>query len=196
MPIGSPTYYPASPVAIRDGTWQRVQTIQAFAGNVFRARLMPTKDMLLPYAMVHLVGERTEPWGDANTAEPSLDHTLTLGVEIVMASPAANAAGNAATAPDADIVALVETVKATLMTDPTWVNLFEGLERANVRYAYPTESTELQVSALIEFDLTFRSSWEPYVPNDLTEIATTVQMPSVPFIDGAVQTIDFQDQSP
>ncbi len=97
--------------------------------------------------------------------------------------------------PDGDIVSLVELAKATLMTDPTWLQLFEGIERLDVRYAYPAEAENFQIGALIEFVLTFASTWPPFVPNPLSEFDVTLRLPNVPYADGGVMKITFEDAS-
>ena len=83
MTIGAPSYYPAGPIDIRDGTIARVKAMTGFA-NVFGNRVLPTKDSQMPFACVWHAGDRTEPNGDANTGVPSFDHTLLMAVSIVV----------------------------------------------------------------------------------------------------------------
>ena len=130
----------------------------------------------LPYAVVWNGGERTDPWGDANVGAPSFNHRLTLIVDVL-----ASAADE--TTLDADIVGFVETIRATLLTDATWVNLFEGIERCDTRYAYPKEAQSIRAQGTLEFEVTYRSEWPPVVPNDLLEVAVTAtQLPGSPEI--------------
>ena len=166
---GCPVFYPAGPIAIRDGTYDRVKTVPGLT-NVLKARTAPGQDDMLPYAVVWFAGERTQPNGDANTGAPEFIHTLTLIVDVMVR------AGDETTL-DTAVVGFVETIRATLMTDSTWIGLFEGIERCDTRYAYPKEAADIVVQAMIEFEVTFRSVWQPYVPNDLDTVAVTVERP-------------------
>lgn len=174
------TYYPASPIAIRDGTVTRLQALGLFS-NVFKARTQPTKDDQLPLACVWHAGERTQPNGDANTGAPSFLHTLTLAVDVM------TKAGSEADL-DTEILALIEQTRAALMTDLTWVGLFEGIERCDVRFAYPKETNNFFVQAILEIEVTFRSIWQPLTPNDLTEVAVFARPPRAPITCGLCHT--------
>ena len=175
MTIGAPTFFPAGPIAIRDGTVSRIQAIPGFI-KVYPFRTLPTKDENLPAACVWHAGERTDPWGDDNVGAPSFNHALTLAVDIVTAAPSE-------TSLDASVVPLVEAVRATLLTDPTWVNLSEGVRRCDVRYSYPKETDTFLAVGTIEFEVTFRSTWEPYLPNTLTNVAANAtNLPGSPQI--------------
>lgn len=187
MPIGEPVFYPASPIEIRDGTAARLTADATAIGlkNVFKSRTIPTKDDQIPFAAVWHAGERTEPNGDANVGSPSFIHTLTLVIDVVAK------AGNE-TALDTSIVNLVETIRATLLTDPTWVNLFEGIERCDTRYSYPKETNDFLVEAMIEIEVTFRSEWPPYLPNMLKTVTVTPTPPGA--LNGFTTQFDNLDQ--
>ena len=167
MSTGVPIFYPASPIEIRDGTALRLAVLPGLT-NVYKARTTPGQDDQLPYACVWYAGERTQPNGDANTGTPSFLHTLTLVVDVM------TKAGDDATL-DTEIVGLVETARATLMTDPTWISLFEGIEKIDTRYSYPKEASDVVVQAIIEIEVTFRSRWEPVILHDLKTVAVTVE---------------------
>ena len=167
MTIGTPVFYPSSPIAIRDGTFDRVSTVPGL-NKTFKARTMPGQDDLTPYACVWYSGERTEPNGDANVGAPSFKHALSLVIDVITR---AGSEGDL----DAQIVDLVETIRATLMTDPSWIALFEGIEKIDTRYAYPKEAENFFVQAIVEIEVTFRSEWPPYLPNDLKTVVVTVE---------------------
>ena len=181
---GAPVYYPSSPIAIRDGTWQRLQGLSPFGGRVFRYRTIPTKDEQLPCICVFHGGEDGQPRGDSNTAEPKFEHRLTLAVDVLVK------AGSEADL-DGAIVPMVEAVKVTLLTDPSWVALVEGIERCSTRYAYPGDTNFFFVQATILFEVTFSSDWPSYVPNDLETVAVfDVNLPNSP----EVLEVDFPAQ--
>ncbi len=165
MTIGTPTFYPAGPIEIRDGTVAAVKTVTGFA-NVFGNRVAPTKSEQLPLACVWHAGDRTEPWGDANVGAPSFDHTLSMAVDIMVAAGTEDQL-------NADIVLLMERVRAALLTDPDWVNLSEAVTRADATYSYPQEGTFAYARGVIEFELKFRSEWEPALPNALTSVVAS-----------------------
>lgn len=170
MAIGAGEYFPVSPIAIRDGTVTRLQTVPGLKG-VFKGRTIPMKDGAMPYACVWHAGDRTDPIGDANVGEPRFMHTLALAIDVVTSAP------NEATL-DTDIVTLVEAIKATLLTDTSWVELFEGIESFDTRYIYPPETNLFFVQAAVEVKVTFRSSWPPYAPNDFEQVQVTAKIPN------------------
>ena len=122
--------------------------------------------------------------GDANVGAPSFDHTLVLTIDVVTTADSEDDL-------DAGIISLVETIKATLLTDGTWVQLFEGIERCDTRYSYPKETTDYFVQATLEIEVTFRSIWEPYLPNELLQVVTTYP----PATLGPIQSITFETPS-
>lgn len=166
MTIGTPTYFPAGPIAIRDGA---VALLTAMPGlkTVFAFRTLPTKPEHLPAACVYHAGDRTKPMGDANVGVPSFEHTLSLVVDVITAAPTEASL-------DSTVVPLVEAVKAALLTDPRWVNLIEACERVDTRYSYPKEGETFLCVGTVEFEVTFSSEWAPVAENDLREIAFTV----------------------
>jgi hypothetical protein len=175
MTIGAPLFYPIGPIDILDGTVTRLQAIQAFK-NVYEQRTFPTKDDQLPFAAVWHAGERTEPNGDANVGAPSFFHTLTLVVDVVTSGPDE-------TTLKTNIVQLVETTRATLLTDGSWVQLFEGIERCDTRYNFPKETNLIVAEAVIEFQVTFRSEWPPNEANDFATLGVDARP------DGATATV-------
>ena len=162
-------FWPAAPIAIRDGTASRLVATNLFA-HVFTARTQPTKDDQLPVACVWHAGERTQADGDPNTGAPGFVHTLTLAIDVL-----AKAGTEAAL--DADIVALVEQTRLALLTDSSWIALFEGIDRCDTRYSYPKETNDFLVQALIEIEVTLRSRWAPVTPNDLRSVAVFTPPP-------------------
>lgn len=165
--IGAPVFFPAGPIAIRDATFDRIATVPGFK-NVFKANSSPNQDAQMPYACIWYSGERTEPNGDANAGVPAFKHTLTLTVDVVVRNVSDPAM-------DAEIVALVETTRATLLTDPDWVAMVEGIERIDTRYTYPSTAQDIVVLAVIELEVTYRSEWPPTLAHDLDVVTVTVE---------------------
>lgn len=183
----SVTFYPQGPIAIRDGTFARVQAIPGLA-NVFKARAMPVQDGQMPCAVVWNAGERTGPNGDANTGAPEFIHNLTIVIDILVKAGTEGVL-------DSDIVLLTETVRATLLSDLTWIEMFEGIERCDTRYSYPKEAADLMAQAMIEFEVTYRSIWQPITPNDLKEVAVFAKPPRPPITCGFCQADNAGDRA-
>lgn len=179
---GAAIFYPASPVEIRDGTVSRIRAIPFFK-NVYGQRTKATKDDQLPIASVYHSGETTTPDGDANVGEPRFIHTLKLVVHLLVAAKDDDTL-------DGVIVNATEFVRGMLMTDSTWVDLFEGIERCDVRYAYPRETNDTFAQASIEFEVTFRSKWPPVAPNDFRQVVVGFSEPCKRNLDDYVTAID------
>lgn len=161
------TYLPASPSEIRDGTVERLKASAIGFKNVYRQRTIPTKDAQMPFAAMWTVRDDTSPNGDSNVGSPSFVHKLTLAIDIA-------ARGNDDDALDAKITAMAEGLRDTLLTDASWVQLFEGIERCNLHYSYPKETDFIVGMATIEIEVTFRSEWPPVEENDFTQVAVAM----------------------
>ena len=190
MNIGEPLFYPYGPSAIRDGTVARLVALGIFK-NVYRQRTMPTKDDQLPLAAVWTMRDDTTPNGDANVGPPSFFHQYTFVVDVLMAA-------NSDDALTAGIDDLVFKVRAALLTDLTWVNLFEGIERCNVHPVYPKETALTFAQAAIEIEVTFRSEWPPYVPNDFLQVGVSTSKAGTtpPVLNGLSTQFDIPEPAP
>ncbi|WP_158812059.1 hypothetical protein [Beijerinckia sp. L45] len=130
--------------------------------SVAKTYTKPIKEYNLPLAVVYNAGERTSPMGDANAGQPKFDHRLSLIIDII-------AADTSDLNVDADIVTFVEAVKMTLLSDTSWLELFEAVEHVDVSYSYPKDGEDYIAQGQIEFELFFRSMWPPLTPNDFRE---------------------------
>ena len=164
--IGVPIWYPQSPIAIRDGTWSRLQSITAFEGRVFKARSMPTKDSELPFVAVFHGGDRTRPYGSNKDGAPTFAHDFTLAVDII-------AKGASETDLDSNVLELVEEVQRTLLTDASWIQLFEGINKSDTQIIYPKETNFFIVQAALTFEVTLESMWPPVIPNSFQEMTVS-----------------------
>ena len=135
--------------------------------NVFGNRGAPTKAEQLPLACIWHMGDRTEPWGDANAGPPAFEHTLILAVDVMVKAASEDQL-------NVEITGLVEPLRLALLTDPSWLEMVDSVHRAEVRYSYPDEGTFIYARGVVEFELKFSSQWLPAVPNDLREVAVMV----------------------
>jgi hypothetical protein len=164
------TYYPCSPLEIRDGTYDRLLKIQGLV--VRKARTMATQvndPDQFPNATVYNLGEETQPMGDANCGPPAFQHHLRLGIEVEVL------AGNELYL-EHDATTLVEQIRILLLSDYTWVNLFEGCERFSVDYAHDSHNDVYLVRAIINIEVTYKSIWEPIVLNDLDSVSISTKV--------------------
>lgn len=165
MTIGAPIYYGGSPVQIRDATAALVATVAGIK-TVRKGWTLPTKDVDLPLAAVYVAADRTEANGDPNVSNPHFFHRLTIAVSLLVSASSTDVL-------DGVIVNLAETVRATVLTDIGWNDLVEGVERADVRFAYPKEAGDLLAEAIVEIEVSIRSEWPPYAPNDFLRVDVT-----------------------
>lgn len=164
--IGTVEWFPAGPIEIRDATIARVTALTGFT-NVFGNRVRPTKSDMLPLACIWHMGDRTDPWGEANVGPVRLDHTLAMAIDVMVK------AGKEEDL-NAEIVGIVEPIRLALLTDPSWRGLAEAVTKADVHYSYPDEGGFLYARGVIEFELKFRSEWTPAAPNDFRGMNLTV----------------------
>jgi hypothetical protein len=164
-------YYPNSAIDIRDAAHQRLKTLRDFGlgERVFKARVSPTKDEELPCLCVVHGGERGAPDGDANVAAPKFIHSFTLRLSII-------AAARSQYHLDGEIVTALENVKGLLLTDPTFLDYCEAVDRLDTTFRYPREAEPLLVEAILEMGLVYRSDWPPVAPNDLKLIVATTKL--------------------
>ena len=156
--IGTPEFFPAGPTEIIDGTLSRAKAA-AGVTNAWKQRPLPVKDEDLPFVLVWHGGDRTEPWGDANVGAPTFDHTLKLIVVVAVTAETPDGL-------DPLVTTTTERVRAALLTDPTWIGLFEACHKADIGYAFPSDGQIPYARGLIEFEVTFRSEWSPADPPD------------------------------
>ena len=164
--IGTVEYFPAGPIEIRDATIALVKALTGFA-NVFGNRVAPLKSDQLPLACVWHTGDRTEPWGAANTGAVSFIHTLGLAIDVMVKAGSEDQL-------NAEIVGLVEPLRLALLTDSSWVGLVEDITRAEVQYSYPDEGTFIYARGVLTVEVHFRSEWAPAVPNDFQRFDAAV----------------------
>ena len=163
--IGTPEFFPAGPTEIIDGTLARAKAA-AGVTNAWKQRPLPVKDEDVPFVLVWHGGDRTEPWGAANTGAPSFDHTLKLIVVVAVTAETPDGL-------DPLVTATTERVRAALLTDPSWIGLFEACIKADIGYAFPGDGQIPYARGLIEFEVMFRSEWPPATPNDFRTMAVT-----------------------
>jgi hypothetical protein len=164
--IGTPEFFPAGPTEIIDGTLARAKAAAGVV-NAWKQRPLPVKDEDVPFVLVWHGGDRTEPWGDANVGAPTFDHTLKLIVVVAVTAETPNGL-------DLLVTATTERVRTALLTDPSWIGLFEACHKADVGYAFPGDGQIPYARGLIEFEVTFRSEWAPADPADFRGMTLTV----------------------
>lgn len=130
--------------------------------RVYGARTIPLPDEALSAILVTVKRERAEPLGIGG--EPNFRNTITVMIEPVVAET------KDATHADKldDLTAEIETV---LLTDPEWVKQFEKIAFEEHELNYYTDASQKQIaSAAMQFDLTYRTQYEPVVVDDFVTL--------------------------
>ncbi len=125
----------------------------------------------LPLLMVYILRERRSPDGDANAGEPRFVHRVHLGI-----------AGAVALSDDGaqleTLEAMMANIDDVLLTDPRFINMFEGIESMDRRSQYASVAETPLGEIQIEMVVTFRSYWEPKVPDDFAVLHVETRYPT------------------
>lgn len=124
----------------------------------------PLADTDLPALSVFLPRETMSPDGDANAAEPKFINDMTLGVVISVGFDTPEAL-------DEDTVGRADTALEALLTTPSFLKLFESIERVDQKTVFDKDGQTFLVE--IQFDITirFRTDWPPVVPDDFLSMS-------------------------
>jgi hypothetical protein len=125
------------------------------AGAVTSNRETPSRDEQLPVADVFVTDDEAKPMGGGVTGTFEFEHTAKLCVEV---------RDHANDGPELrqKLRAHVDIVYAALL--PTfwdWAADAEGCGGARFAYVNPPEAGETEGRALIQFDILYRSTWDP-----------------------------------
>lgn len=113
----------------------------------------------LPLLGVYILRETRSPDGDANAGEPRFFHRLHLGI-----------AGAVSAADDGSQFATLESMMSQiddrLLTNPSFVNMIEGIEQMDRRSQYAIMGETPLAEIQIEMIVTFRTYWPPVITDD------------------------------
>lgn len=151
--------------AIRRATADALVGATAAGTRVHRTRRLPSKRTGLPALMVYALEDRMGRLGDSGA--PTFEHDLTLVVE---------AAVDGAGAEDEALDALCAQVLDRLLKDPAWLEVAGEVRAVRTRIAMSGEGDDDYLGAAIQFDLRFRTEWEPRVPDALTHVRVGVDL--------------------
>jgi hypothetical protein len=127
-------------------------------GRVERDRDRPTQDQELPLAVVHVLEDRLSHDGHSGTGIPAFNHSIKLCVDVFTSG--ANGA-----AAKGQLYTAAELIVGTLLSDPTWLGLIDGVEQVALQYMVPEEQSRRSLSAVnVEFVVSHRSRWTPIAP--------------------------------
>jgi hypothetical protein len=156
-------WMPSSPLQMRDATYDRLKLLPPFDGRVHKILTYPTIDAELPVLCIAFGSDRASSEGEGNQGPPHFIHAFTLVISIIDAAESAWVL-------DASVMDKAEQMRAMLLTDPTWVNVSEGIDGivTDVRYPQPGASPLCEVRTQIT--MRTRSWWEPMPQPPFMEI--------------------------
>lgn len=153
--------------AIRDKAYEIVAELGLFE----TLRIVPTfqwQPEQAPAVGVYLRRDRMEAEGDANSAEPSFLHNVTIGISIL----------TRANDPE-ELVAVTDEpankVVEELLTRPDFLALFEAVTDVDQSPTYAPNASAYITENRIEFTVQFRSDWPPQIADEYAGASITTR---------------------
>lgn len=154
----------------------------------------------LPALLVFVMDGVERPDGDGNAGEPCFVCEDRIGVAVVRATTDQVVA-------EGLMAAELERLKATLLTDPSFVtfgegSLFESISEIRRRWLMPQHGEQYFVEGRLEFVFVRRTGYPPVVPDEYRELAVTykpgdrVGDPGAPTIERKWVENTWEDQFP
>ncbi|GJE45362.1 hypothetical protein [Methylobacterium soli] len=144
-------------IEVRDLAFERLLAFGTFktVRNGISEQIEPADQ--LPAATVFLRRENRTPDGDANVGEPSFVHDVTLGILVTI---------DAGSKSDLEPVLHSYTNDAIgfLLSDTTFLSEIEAVTGIDETHVFPKDGETYYAEARVEFSVTFRTSFEPFVP--------------------------------
>lgn len=154
-------------IEIRDATVQRLSRLSRYGSpaRIRKSFLLPTKDSEVPCALVYFAGSSMTAEGDANAGEPTFVHSLRLVVSSLIKA-------NASEALDGELDEAASEILDTLLSDASWLRLFDGVPQIERSYQLAADEPKRLVMAEARtiFTIEFRTEWPPVVVDDFAAV--------------------------
>jgi len=147
--------------ALLDATASRLVTAGLYSagGGVKKSRYDPTRDKNLPLCLVYVRRDQVRADGSANHGEPKFVHATEIAIHLAET-------GNDGEEIEAALGVAVDLVCSSLLTDPVWLDLIEGVDGFDVNYGSAGEGAQRMVEAAILLTVRYRTVWPPVVTDD------------------------------
>ena len=163
-------------IQIQSAIMSRIETLAAFVTT----RLVPVPPLQpqqMPALAVYYIGDDMDPRGDPNTGTPRYATDASFGVELFLAA-------NDPVVAQGNVAALVDLIKTTLLSDPSFISLrdvdnvaiviIESIGRINTAITYPTIGDTYYCDARVRLSIRFNEDFPPTFPNELESITVAV----------------------
>jgi hypothetical protein len=150
---------------IRDETASRLTTLARFfpvgqpsgPARVRKGFILPTLDEHIPAIQIYVASDAMSAEGDENAGEPTFNHSVRLVVSGLIRA-------NDADGLDVALDEAGQDILSTLLSDPGWLALFEGISQIDrTIHLHNDDRTLLMAEVRTIFALSYRSEWPPTV---------------------------------
>jgi hypothetical protein len=154
-------------IAIRDAAYDRLSGLSTAGIPLFKyTGFVPVEkepDDQLPSLLVIALSETFTPEGDANAGEPAFINELTLALAMA-------ASGNSREKDDARLTLRTTAVLTTLLRDPTFLAMFEGVTRITAKRDFDTDGERFFARARVDLTIQYRTDFPPIVIDDFLAV--------------------------
>ncbi len=147
---------------IRAATVALLKGMTPAGDRVWPTRVMPLRRSSYPAILVYTLDEDMRRDG---LSPPQFEHELTIQIQVRTQPTGEDGEGFPDDFED-EVDAICEAVLGRLLTNPEWVVRFEQINSVNTRVGFDARGERPLVGALITITGTYRSIWEPVVPDD------------------------------
>lgn len=166
-------------IALRDAAYTRLATmvgsdpVQYLFRYIGKVPIEQEPDDQLPSLLVIASNEQMQADGDAVDGPPRFINSLTLNMLVSLS-------GNDRDRCDTRLSTRMTAVMSTLLCDPTFVVLFEGVESASATRQFDKDGERFFARAHIVLVLQYRTQFDPVIPDDFKQVGIYIRSPHDP----------------
>ena len=165
---------PTAAIAIRDAAYARLVAAMGASFKATRKVPIPTLQAdQVPQLGVFLLQEQYSPQGDFRTGPPRFNVDATYGFSVV----------DLASAPgvlDGALDGFIDRIETTLLTDPTFLELFEGVSGMKRSYEWFKDGETYYAEARLQMNIGYAAEFLPVTANALQQVAVTSEPGAIP----------------
>jgi hypothetical protein len=156
-------------IVLRDAAFERITRITEFKRRQ-KAPILQFGSDDLPAVSVYIARDQGSALGDLTAGEPRFRCILTLGIGVITFAKPEEAEASA------DL--LLGKCVTTLLHDPTYIKMFDGVAGYNRANTFPREGETYFAQCRYDLMLQYETAFPPLVLDDLTEIRVTARVPT------------------